>query len=245
MIGNFPSKLFAYVDRRRYGFKARDQLHPEVINEMILDPYSLIMVAFSTIVLIYYVTYINLFPTVAVSALAGLVIGAMGLILGFMIGVLNPKVFGQTRLDMFTPSVRGTETLALVVILLGLTSFGLQVLVKVAAPQAVINAPTTPFDRFLYLQAMAVMEEVFFRYFLFRFFRGALFKNWILGAIVTSSIFGFVYHQVVYGFNIPLMFMAFIGSMLYCFAGQLTRRLSVSQMLHQGQNLVSFVTNPI
>lgn len=219
-------------------------------NETILDMYSIFATASAILILIYYTTYINQSPNFAQVAAIGIEIALAGMILGTMLTLWAPQWLGTVRLDPNPFRIEDVPHIGLTVVVLACVSIVLQAVTLMWKPQALITLTGSPnvggpWDTLMLIQGMAIAEEWFFRFFLYRLFRGTtrhMIPKWgpgvgiLVGTIITSLIFGFVYHQVVYKGDIFLMTTAFIGSIIYCIGLQFTHRLSIPMILHQIQN---------
>lgn len=228
------------VRRRSYG---TENLALRAINTTILTPYDFLAWTIAFTVLIIYATY----PDTRATADTGLIIGAVGLLMGFLMSMVAPKWIGDVKFELdpiglTADTVAKAETYLLVVLVLTGASFGIQRLVFWYAQhgttaQAALSAPTDYVGLSIFVFCMAIMEECFFRFFLYRLGRALSFGYWIIPTIIISLGFGYGYHQYVYNNDFVLESAAFVGSLLYCAGLQYTRRMLIPTILHIMQNL--------
>jgi membrane protease YdiL (CAAX protease family) len=239
-------------------------------DEVIIDSYSLVIGgAMPVIILVYYMTFIHVNPDFAQVAIIGLGIMTAGVAFGGMLGAA-PEIFGKVRLEFNPLPVSEAADVGLKIIVLGMVSIILQILTMLSEPQAGVtlmgakpHAVVTvtggtvgnAWDTLFLIEGMASAEEWFFRFFLYRLTRGISagmlpaswapqLRRWvgiIIATLLTSAIFGYIYHQVVYNNDFFLMTTAFFGSIVYCLGMQFTRRLSVPQVLHGAQDFIASI----
>ena len=223
--------------RRRQNL-ALDNLALRAVNDTIISVLDIVWIASMFLVLVVYVT----FPTTQPSALAGIAIGSVGLLLTAFIYMLDRgKWMGDIKFEVIPLSTEQDITYSIIILLLAGTSLGLQAMVlwwakQTSTVQSSLTAPTDPVGFLIFVEAMATMEECFFRLFFYRFLRKLSAGYWIVAVFITSAAFGFGYHQYVYSGNVVLMTAAFFGSVIYCFSLQYTRRLIIPIILHSIQN---------
>lgn len=203
---------------------------------LVLDAYSLMIatpIAFA--LLVYYSTFKDLAPALAQAAYIIALIGVIGWLMTIALYLFARQIVGDITFAMGRMNVTYYENSIVTIGVLSAISLTLQLMVLYfGRAQSGVVAPTSWVDTLLFYQAAAIMEEPFFRFFLFRALRG-LSQNWIIALMIQAAIFG-GYHEAVYGGNPIYMTAAVIGGIVYAVNLQLTGRASFSFALHQLQN---------
>ena len=222
----------------RFGFEGNEIVGGN--RPVIFDWYSLVIAPlFGFLLLAYYMTFKDIAPSFAQAAQIGALFGAIGMIMTVTTSLVAPDVVGRLEWARPTRGLQQYENAGLTLGILFGFSLVLQILIlAVGKAQSVVTAPTSPWDTLFFYEAMAIMEEYFFRGFVFRAIRGLWRGNWIAGMIISSFAFG-LYHFVVYQGDLFQMLAAGIGGAIYCVALQYSGRLSFSMALHQSQNFVA------
>jgi len=213
-----------------------------VSQTLTLDYFTLFSYFMYNMFLIWFLTFYDFFPDFAWKSMMMLVLGLFGFIFGLLImknvdiqwkpNITTTSFVMKLGLIFFLSA--GSFILQMIAIFYGYSSFLSEAQTRIDPTYAVI----------FYLAA-ATNEYILFQFCGYRAFK----KLWsytmpnqpilsrILSILLVSLLFGFVYHQVVYGSDVVLMTTAAIGSAIYCIGQDMTS-LSLGGFLpHWLQNL--------